>query len=135
MGLLLNGSGVVSAAAGNPGVVDPVTFASLASAYALAAGALAPLAAGAEFSQLVQEGHRSRIVLAPVGGDGVLALLTSDDAHGGLRAVEGGPDVTELNQALAGLRSLAGDEGRGGVGSSWVQAAESQIDRIFRGGR
>lgn len=132
LGLLLDGPGVVSAAAGNPGAVDPVTFAALASAHAQAAGALAPLVAGTEFSYLVQEGLQSRIVLTSLEGDHLLALLTSFDVERGDHASQPGPDVTELDQALVNLRSLGGDTRDGGVGRSWVEAAETHIDRVFR---
>ena len=135
LGLLLDGPGVVSAAAGSPGSVDPVGFAVLASAHAQAAGALAPLVAGAEFSYLVQEGLQSRIVLTPLDGDHLLALLTSHDIERGPRASQSGPDVTELDQTLVNLRSLGGGTRSGGVGRSWVQAAETHIDRVFREGR
>jgi hypothetical protein len=135
LGLLLAGPGVVSAAAGNPGVVDPVTFAALASAHAQAAQALAPLVAGAEFSHLVQEGLRSRIVLTALDGDHLLALLTSHDTEQGPWASHQGPDVTELDDALAHLRSQGGGTRGGRVGLSWAQAAETHIDRVFREGR
>ncbi len=135
IGLLLEEAGVVSAAAGNPGDLEPVAFAVLASAHIQAARALAPLAVETELSRLVQEGHRSRIVLAPVGGDRVLALLTSHDIAGGLRAPERGPDVSELDQALAALHAWGGGARREGVGVTWVEAAESQIDQVFREGR
>jgi hypothetical protein len=135
LGLLLEEGGVVSAAAGNPGSMDPVTFAVLASAHVQAARALAPLAVGTELSRLAQEGRRSRIALVPVGGDRVLALLSSHDIEGGLPAPERGPDVSELDQALAALHAWGGGVRREGVGVTWVEAAESQIDQVFREGR
>jgi predicted regulator of Ras-like GTPase activity (Roadblock/LC7/MglB family) len=135
LGLLLAGPGVVTAAAGTPGVVDPVTFATLASAHAQAAQALAPLVAGTEFSHLVQEGLRSRIVLTALDGDHLLALLTSHDTERGPCASHRGPDVTELDDALAHLRAQGGGMRGGRVGLSWAQAAETHIDRVFREGR
>jgi hypothetical protein len=135
LGLLLDGSGAVTAAWGNPAAVDPVTFASLATAHALCAQTLAPLTTGAEFSEFVQEGARSAVVLTPVGPGGVLALLFAREGQDRSGNRMGRPDMVELGEALASLHAQVGEASGGRVGGAWVEAAEDRIDRIFREGR
>lgn len=128
-GLLLEDSGIVSAAAGSPGHTDPVSFGSLASAYAAAASDLAPAVGGGGFSQLLQTGASSRIRLLPLPA-GRAAVLLHDVSAGEVEPPL--PSTKELSQAI---EALAGSETRAEgrrVGRDWVQAAETEIDRIFR---
>lgn len=135
LGLLFDRSGIVSATAGEPGELDPVTFASLASAQTLAALDLAPLVGGAEFTHLLQVGRRASMALVSLADGGVLALLHETERTKGALRPGRVPDVSGLNAAV---RALAVEERAAGAGSgdldqSWVRAAEGEIDRIFGG--
>ncbi|TVP74628.1 MAG: hypothetical protein EA352_10365 [Gemmatimonadales bacterium] len=131
-GLLLEDSGIVSAAAGSPGKTDPVAFGSLASAYVAAVSDLAPALGGGRFSQLLQTGPRSRIRLLPMpaGRAAVLLHRSRGATEGGLD--EEGPDAAPLEAAIRALAKVETRAGDRRVGREWIRAAEHEIDRIFR---
>lgn len=142
VGFLLDSSGMVSAAGGNPGAVDPASFVSLASAQLDAARHLAPIASGGDLTQLVQEGGRSRLVLSAIHGERTLALLYDHvpDHRGGTLITGamgpgGYPDVTEVDQAAMALQGGATDdsESDGSLGEGWSREAEGEVDRVFGG--
>jgi hypothetical protein len=135
VGFVLDGAGRVAAAAGNPGDLDPVSFAALAAAHAWAAQDLAPIAAGVEFSQLFQEGRSTTVVLSALAGDRVLALLYDHVGTGAGDDPWKMPDLGELARAVVAMDESAARAGTSskGAGGEWVEAAEDQIDRIFRG--
>lgn len=129
--LLLEGSGIVSAAAGSPGSTDPVTFGSLASAYVAAVSDLAPAVGGGRFSQLLQTGSRSRIRLLPMpAGRAVVLLRRHEVGADGVDPPR--PNCRPLETAIRNLAALESQSEPRRVGREWIRAAEHEIDRIFR---
>ncbi len=139
MGFLFDDSGMVSAAGGNPGDLEPTSFVSLSFAQFAAARDLAPEATGGELSRLAQVGGRCRFVLSSIFGGRTLALLF-DDAPEALHDTRKGgssgpgsyPDVMDVDRAAQAL-SEAGSRRVEGLGVNWSRDAEGEIDRIFKG--
>lgn len=142
VGFLFDGAGMVTAAGGNPGSLEPTTFVSLVFAQFEAARDLAPVATGGDLTQLAQEGGRSRCILSAMPGDRTLALLYDDVGAGAdrkelpARAVRRTPSVNDVSEAVRALQRARPDGRRtskGSLAKGWTREAESQIDRIFRG--
>ncbi len=129
--LLVDRSGAVLAVAGRPDDIDPLTFSSVASAHFSAGEQLASTLWGGEYRTLLHQGGRGAVLLARVGAEAVLAtLFIGQDGSEG-RVQEG----AELGAELEGVVDVwLTDEGRDGRGISegWVEAAQEEIDRIFR---
>ncbi|TVP55634.1 MAG: hypothetical protein EA351_10275 [Gemmatimonadales bacterium] len=139
VGFLFDDSGMVSAAGGNPGDLEPTSFVSLSFAQFAAARDLAPEATGGELSRLAQAGGRCRFVLSSIFGGRTLALLFDDGAEmSDDRRTRGStrpgryPDVKDVEKAAQAL-SEAGASRVEGLGVNWSRDAEGEIDRIFKG--
>lgn len=142
VGFLFDGAGMVHAAGGNPGSLEPTTFVPLVFAQFEAARDLAPVATGGDLLQLAQEGGQSRCILSALPDDRTLALLyddvgaSEDRVELPARAVRRTPDLSEVSEATRALslaRAAGGSRSDRALAKDWTSEAEGQIDRIFRG--
>lgn len=134
MALVIDTAGRVITAAGNPGALDPTSFASVCAAHFEANVQLATLVGEPEFRTLLHQGQEASIYLAGVGPSAVLATVFE-----GTRLFEEvGPQGLELaNRLTAPIAEFLGKSvsaGAAGVGSEWVQAVEDEIERVFKEG-
>ncbi len=131
MALVIDTAGRVIAAAGNPGALDPTSFASVCAAHFEANVQLATLVGEPEFRTLLHQGQEASIYLAGVGPSAVLATVFE-----GTRPFEEvGPQglalANELTTPIAQFLGESVGAAATGVGSEWVQAVEDEIERVF----
>ncbi len=132
--LVIDPAGRVLVAAGDPGKLDPTGFASVCAAHFEANLQLASLVGEPEFRTLLHQGEHASIYLAGVAGS-VLAVVY----EGTRRLEEIGPIGSSIAIRLESpIRDLISDNaGDGKVQSldpDWVQAVESEIERVFSEG-
>jgi predicted regulator of Ras-like GTPase activity (Roadblock/LC7/MglB family) len=142
VGFLLDPAGMVSAAAGNPGSLEPTSFVSLAAAQFTAAQDLASTANRGDLTQLVQEGAASRTLLASIHGGRALVLLydlsETRGTRGWITATEHSRRTTEVMDVDQTAKAMGTDSGGSepgarSLGDHWSEDAEGEIDRVFGG--
>lgn len=133
LALVVDPAGRVVLAAGNPGAVDPTSFASVCAAHFEANLQLASLVGEPEFKTLLHQGTLSSVHLASVGRLALLAVI-----YEGTQLLE---DVGSRGSELAGrlhepVRDILAGGGADskGLGSDWVDAVENEIERLFKEG-
>lgn len=134
LALVIDTAGRVITAAGNPGSLDPTSFASVCAAHFEANVQLATLVGEPEFRTLLHQGQEASIYLAGVGPSAVLATVFE-----GTRLFEevgpGGLDLAnQLTDPIAEFLGKSMGAGASGVGSEWVLAVENEIERVFKEG-
>lgn len=134
LALVIDPAGRVLVAAGDPGQLDPTAFASVCAAHFEANLQLASLVGEPEFRTLLHQGEQASIYLAGVAGS-VLAVVY----EGTRRLEEIGPIGNSIAIRLeSSIRDLisdnAGDGNVQSLDSEWVQAVESEIERVFSEG-
>ena len=134
LAMVIDPVGHVLVAAGNPGRVDPVGFASVCAAHFEANLQLASLVGEPEFRTLLHQGEQASIYIAAVGG-AVLAVV-----YDGARPLgEVGPEAAALTERVESpIRELIAESGGDGksdpLSPDWVEAVESEIERVFKEG-
>jgi len=132
--MVIDDVGRVLAAAGNPGQLDPTGFASVCAAHFEANLQLASLVGEPEFTTLLHQGQRTSIYLTGSGG-AVLAIV-----YDGARVLgDVGPQARSLAERVEDpIRELIAESGGDGrvhhLSPDWVEAVESEIERVFKEG-
>ena len=129
---VLDRDGRLLTGAGDPGAIDPATFATLAAADFEAADQLAALLGEDEFAALYHHGPRGSMYLADVAGSLILATTFDQRATLGLvrmKVREAMPELLEVLDEIAASQSAPAADA--GLGNGWADEAGSEIDRLF----
>ncbi len=134
LALVIDEAGRVLVAAGDAGQLDATAFASVVAAHYEANLQLASLVGEPDFRTLLHQGEQSSIYIAGVGG-AVLAVVYD----GTRRLAEVGPEALLLAERVESpIRELIAESGGDGrvhhLSPDWVEAVESEIDRLFKEG-
>lgn len=128
--MLVDRSGRLLTQAGDTGVMDNITFASLVAGDFAASDQLARLLGEEEFASLYHAGEGRSMFLADISGWGILAALFDGKTTLGmirLRSKATVPKLAEVFEAISARAKL----GTPGMEESWVAEAEDEIDKLF----
>ena len=134
LALVIDEAGRILVAAGDPGDIDPTSFASVCAAHFEANLQLASLVGEPEFRTLLHQGERASIYLAKL-DEAVLAVV-----YDGTRLLgEVGPGARALVERVDNpIRELIAESGGDSrvhhLSPDWVDAVESEIERVFKEG-
>lgn len=128
--LLVDRSGQMLAAAGEPPLFDHVAFASLTAADFSANDQLARMLGEPEFGALFHQGERESMYLADVARRVILVVLFDNRTTLGLVKLRVKSAVGQLNQVFTDMFNRDGT-GAPGVASEFLGEAEDEIDKLF----
>jgi len=130
--LIVDRTGQMIAAAGEPPTFDPTAFASLTAADFSANDQLARMLGEAEFGSLFHQGERESMYLADIARRVIFVVLFDNRTTLGLVKLRAKPAVGQLTQLFTDMFARDGD-GRGapGVDTGFSSDAEDEIDRLF----
>jgi len=130
--LLVDRSGQLITLAGERPAFDSTAFASLAAADFSANDQLASMIGEQEFSSLFHQGEKESMYLADIGRRVILVVLFDDRATLGMVRIKVRHAVRELTTLFEQLfqRLAEGTQARR-LETSWIDAAEDEIDRLF----
>ncbi|HEX6926415.1 MAG TPA: roadblock/LC7 domain-containing protein [Longimicrobiaceae bacterium] len=129
--LLVDRNGQLILGAGDIHGFDSTAFASLAAADFSANDQLASLMGEQEFSSLFHQGEKESMYLADVGRRVILVALFGEEATLGMIRIKARAAVRELSGIVAELFDRSASTGMAQLESSWLDEAESEIDRLF----
>lgn len=130
--LLIDRNGQLIMTAGERPGFDSTAFASLAAADFSANDQLASMIGEAEFSSLFHQGEKDSMYLADVAKRVILVVLFDDRATLGMVRIKVRNVVRELTEIFARLFQRAAAQPHASrIESSWIDAAEDEIDRLF----
>jgi predicted regulator of Ras-like GTPase activity (Roadblock/LC7/MglB family) len=132
--LLIDRNGQLVLGVGEAPGFDSTSFASLAAADFSANDQLASMMGEQEFSSLFHQGERESMYLADVGRRVILVALFGEGATLGMVRIKARTAVRELSGIVAELFDRASSSSASGIAqleSSWLDEAESEIDRLF----
>ncbi len=133
MGMLMDGSGAVILETGGSAEVDRNAFACLTASHLGATKALASLVGEDDFKGLCHQGEHTSIFVSDVAGQVILSILFDGRRPVGQVSQEGRRIVSNLEGPVR--RLLESDATIGGpLDADWVDAARTEIDRIFEEG-
>ena len=130
--LLVDRTGRSITHAGEIGLLDETTFASLAAADFAASDQLARLLGEQEFAALYHAGAGHSMYLADVGGQAILATLFDGGTTLGLVRLRSRTAIPRMNVVLAEVSNRPAESISAiGVDDGWLSAAADEIDRLF----
>ncbi len=130
--LLVDRTGRSITHAGEIGLLDETTFASLAAADFAASDQLARLLGEQEFAALYHAGASHSMYLADVGGHAILATLFDGGTTLGLVRLRSRSAIPRMKEVLAEISTRPAEPVSAlGVDDGWLNAAADEIDRLF----
>ena len=129
--LLVDRNGQLILGVGEAPDFDSTAFASLAAADFSANDQLASMMGEQEFSSLFHQGERESMYLADVGRRVILVALFGEGATLGMIRIKARAAVRELSGIVAELFDRSTSPGAAQLESSWLDEAETEIDRLF----
>lgn len=129
--LLIDRNGQLILGVGSPHGFDSTVFSSLAAADFSANDQLASLMGEQEFSSLFHQGQKESMYLADVGRRVILVALFGEGATLGMIRIRARTAVHELTAVFRELFDRTSSADVGQLESSWLDEAETEIDRLF----
>lgn len=129
--LVVDRNGQLILGVGEAPEFDSTAFASLAAADFSANDQLASMMGEQEFSSLFHQGERESMYLADVGRRVILVALFGEGATLGMIRIKARAAVRELSGIVAELFERSSSSGAAQLESSWLDEAETEIDRLF----
>lgn len=129
--VLCDRSGRLLTLSGDLGNMDQMAFASLVAGDFAASDQLARLLGEDEFTSLYHAGLGRSMYLADVSGYGILAALFNGATTLGMIRLKSRTTVPRLVDVLKQIADRSPSEQAIGMDESWMNEAETEIDRLF----
>lgn len=129
--LIVDRNGQLVVGVGEEPGFDTTAFASLAAADFSANDQLASMMGEQDFSSLFHQGERESMYLADIGKRVILVALFGEGATLGMIRIKARAAVRELAGIVAELFDRASSSGAAQLETSWLDEAETEIDRLF----
>ncbi len=129
--VLCDRSGRLLTLSGDLGNMDQMSFASLVAGDFAASDQLARLLGEDEFTSLYHAGLGRSMYLADVSGYGILAALFNGATTLGMIRLKSRTTVPRLTEVLSQIANRSPSEQAIGMDESWMNEAETEIDRLF----